>query len=210
MFLACTITNYSITLFVPTLLHGYGWSPLRTQIMTIPVYIVAAVVCVGLAYASDYTRHRFLYIFGTFIVALVAWIILYFSQHVSIGVRYMAIFLNGVVATTQPIAVVWLNNNMGSDLKRGIASGLQIGLGNFGGIIASSIFLNREAPVYHTGFSVGIGALCVGAAASVVFFGICYMENKKRDRGDRDHLFQLPEDELQMLGDRHPAFRYCY
>ncbi|KEF51228.1 uncharacterized protein A1O9_12731 [Exophiala aquamarina CBS 119918] len=211
IYFACTTTAYAMALFIPTILHDFGWSPLRTQVMTIPVYIVAAVMCVVTAFVSDRVRHRCAFIAGWLSMGLVAWIILINAFSVSVGVRYMAIFFAATATNTaMSLSIVWLNNNMGGHFKRAVAAGMQIGLGNTGGIVASNVFLRHESPFYHTGYSVGIGALCLGLSATAGFLLLIHLENKRRDRGERDYLLQLPDEELRNLGDDHPSFRYTY
>jgi MFS transporter, ACS family, DAL5 transporter family protein len=36
----------------------------------------------------------------------------------------------------------------------------------------------------------------------------CRWENRQRDLGKRDDRRDLPEEEVRMLGERHPDFRY--
>lgn len=211
MFLACTVTGYSISLFTPTIIHGFGWGVLRTQVMTIPIYFVAGFLSILVAFLSDYAHHRYLFAVAMLGIALIGYGILLRSASVSVAIRYMAIFFTATGSyTALPITVTWVNNNMGGHYKKAIAAGLQIGLGNCGGIIASNIFVTREAPTYLTGYSVGIGAIGLGFISCTAFFAWCVFENKKRDRGERDHRLNLPQEELINLGDDHPAFRFTY
>lgn len=56
---------------------------------------------------------------------------------VSVGIRYFALFCivgGGYIA--QPIVLVWASNNNSGHYKVGVASAMQVGIGNVGGIIA--------------------------------------------------------------------------
>jgi hypothetical protein len=82
---------------------------------------------------------------------------------------------------------------------------MQIGLGNCRGLIASDIYITKQAPTYHTGYSTGLGFICLGSVAGTSFVLYCVF-----DKGNRDYLFQLPPEELNNLGDDYPTFRYTY
>jgi hypothetical protein len=97
---------------------------------------------------------------------------------------------------------------MGGHHKRSIATALQIGLGNAGGIVASNIFITKQAPYYKTGYGTSLGLLLMcGVMCTVFFFGL-KAENRKRDKGGRDYRFEKERGELENMGDDHPDFRF--
>ena len=58
----------------------------------------------------------------------------------SMHVRYMAVsFVCTGVYIFQPIAIVWLANNLSGHYKRAVGLAIQAGFGNIGGIIANNI-----------------------------------------------------------------------
>lgn len=130
---------------------------------------------------------------------------------VSAGARYFALFLvvgGGYVA--QPVTLAWLANNVSGHYKRSVASALQIGVGNCGGMVASNVFLQSERPRYATGYGVGLALVWVcGLACTVMYVGV-RRENGRRDRGERDgRLVEGQEaDDLDNMGDDHPAWRF--
>ena len=87
---------------------------------------------------------------------------------------------------------------------------MQIGLGNSGGLIASNIFLESQAPQYPLGFGLSLALVWLCGFAAIATFFLLRSENKRRDAGERDHLNNLPADELDNLGDDHPRFRFSY
>lgn len=83
-----------------------------------------------------------------------------------------------------------------------------VGFGNAGGIVASNIFLESEAPAYPTGYGVSLAlAWLCGLACAALLFGV-WRENRKRERGERDH--RLEGDDADNLGDDHPHFRFTF
>lgn len=215
MYMGITVSGYSTAFFIPTILSGFHYSPSESQIHTIPVYVVCTGATLIAAWASDRLRHRYSFIMSGIVLATIGYIILLAQGPpkgpgaLSYHVRYMAVFfvVTGVYIT-QPIAIVWLVNNMGGGYKRSFGTAIQIGLGNVGGIIGSNIYLTREAPRFFTGYGVALAMLWFsGVMATLLYFGMT-AENKKRDRGERDERLSLPKEQLENLGDAHPEFRF--
>ncbi|OAL21030.1 hypothetical protein AYO22_08314 [Fonsecaea multimorphosa] len=210
-YLCILTTSYGFAYFLPTILLELGWTSTKAQVMTIPLYVFGTVVCLTCAFLSDYFKHRFSFIFGGCILAIIAYAILLSYFSVSVGVRYFALYLlQAGVVVAQPGIVGWLSNNLGGHYKRGVGIAMQLAVGNIGGIVGSNIYLMSEAPTYPTGFGTGVGLLAAGALASCVLLWYLMRENRLREKGARDHRYNLPEAELNNLGDDHPAFRFSY
>ena len=107
---------------------------------------------------------------------------------------------------TQPTTIGWLSNTVSGHYKRSVASAMQIGVGNLGGIVASLVFFDYEAPLYRTGLGVSLGMMWVSAVSCSGLYAHAIRENKKRDRGERDG--RLLEPDADNLGDDHPHWRY--
>ena len=211
MYLGVTNTGYSTSYFTPTILKELGWTSVHAQVMSIPIYIVAFIVTLVTAIYSDRLRHRYAFTMAGIFLATIGYVILLAQKRVPVGGRYFAIYLitvGGYVA--QPIILVWLNNNMGGHYKRSTGSAMQIGFGNCAGIIASNIYITKDAPTYPVGYGVSLALLWLSGIACTTFFFGLWLENKKRDRGGRDYRFNLPREELENLGDDHPRFRLVY
>ena len=211
MYFGIVNTGYSVTFFAPTILKELGWTSLRAQVLTIPVYSVGFVVTVIVAVCTDRIRHRYGFAMFGILLATIGYAMLLAQKSLPVSLRYLALFFVSVGANvTMPVVLVWLNNNMGGHYKRNIAAAMQVGFGNCGGIVASNIFITTEAPTYPVGFGVSLALIWVcGLACTTFLFGL-RRENKKRDRGERDDRYHLPQEELENLGDDHPAFRFAY
>ncbi|KMU78893.1 hypothetical protein CISG_07410 [Coccidioides immitis RMSCC 3703] len=191
MYFGIVNTGYATSFFTPTILNQLGWTAIMAQVMSIPVFVVATVVTLVCAVISDRMRHRYAFTLLGCGVATIG---------VSVGVRYMAVFMvtaGGFVA--QPVVMAWVSNNMGGHYKRSIASSMQIGFGNSGGLVASNVFLSSEKPGYPTGFGTSLGLVWICVLSCTAFFWWCRRENRIRDAGGRDYRFSLPEDELNNI-----------
>ncbi|PGH29978.1 hypothetical protein GX50_07278 [[Emmonsia] crescens] len=211
MYIGIVNSGYAVSFFTPTILNELGWTALNAQLMAVPIFACGACTAMLTAVISDRMRHRFTFTILGCIIASVGYIILLRQQSVSLGVRYFAVFaISAGSFMAHPITITWLSNNMGGHYKRGISSAMQIGIGNSGGLIASNLFFPSEAPRYPTGYGVSLALIWVCAATCIAFFLYLYRENRLRAQGLRDHLLQLPEDEVNNLGDDHPSFRFTY
>ncbi|KAA6410729.1 MAG: Major Facilitator Superfamily [Lasallia pustulata] len=211
MYFGVVNTGYSILFFTPTILKALGWTSIRAQVLSIPIYIVSCSFTLLAAFTADRLRHRYAFTMIGVLVATVGYSILLAQQRVPVSARYLAVYLITVGGyITQPVTLVWLNNNMGGHYKRSVSSALQVGIGNCGGIVASNIYITSQAPTYRVGYAVGLGLLWLCGMACTVFFVGLRMENKKRNNGGRDDRYSLPEEELENLGDDHPRFRFGY
>lgn len=211
MYMGIAVTSYSTSFFAPTVIHQLGYSAVNAQLMAVPVFVVAAVISVSVGFLADHIKHRFSFIILGCFVATIGYAIMLSQHTVSVGARYFALF---AIATggflAQPIAIVWLSNNLAGHYKRAVGSAVQIGFGNASGLIASNIFLPAEAPEYPAGYGTSFGLVWLCGIAAVAMLVLLYRENQKRDRGERDSRLEQPQEEVQNMGDHHPAFRFTY
>ena len=211
MYFGVVNTGYSTSFFTPTILQQLGWVAQRAQVMSIPIYVAAAVVALVTALATDALRHRYAFTMLGIVVASIGYILLLAQHDLSVGARYFAVYLitcGGYI--TQPVTLAWLANNTAGHYKRSVSSAFQIGFGNLGGIVASNIYLSGQAPTYPVGFGVSLGMLWLcGVCCSLFLWGL-RKENARREKGERECRRQLPPEELANLGDDHPGFRFTY
>ncbi|KAE9377036.1 major facilitator superfamily protein [Stipitochalara longipes BDJ] len=209
MYMGVVNTGYATSFFIPTIIEEMGYTAAISQVRSIPIFIVAAVAALLVAWATDRMKHRYAFTIAGVLVGGIGYVVLLCQENVSVGVKYMAcFFITTGGYMTQPVTWVWLNNNMGGHYKRAIATALQIGLGNAGGIVASNVFITKQAPRYKTGYGTSLAMLLMcGVMCTVFFFGL-KAENKKRDDGGRDYRFEKEREELENMGDDHPGFRF--
>ncbi|KAL9073506.1 MAG: hypothetical protein Q9161_002927 [Pseudevernia consocians] len=220
IYIGITVSGYATALFVPTIVNSLGYSGIESQVHSIPIWIVAAIVTLATAVLSDWTKHRYGYMMFGVLFASIGYIILlcqgplvhphtHKPAGLPLSARYMAVYL---VTTgcymVQPNAIVWVANNLGGHYKRSIILAVMIGFGNIGGIIASNIFVQTEAPRYFIGYGVSLAMLVFCGIMCTVFAVGLVGENKKRAIGERDHRLELPDSVLGNIGDDDPRFRF--
>lgn len=198
----------AIVSFQPTILRQLGYTSSQAQVHSIPVFMVAFVLAIVVAWFSDRVSHRFGFAMLGVGLAMIGWII-ELAQANPVGARYFGLFaITSGVYIMMPVLVVWNMNNLGTGYKRVIGAAFQIGGGNCAALVSSNVFISTEAPKYPTGFGVGFTLnVLAGVCCTILYLGL-KAENKRRDRGERDDRLALPPDELDNLGDEHPSFRY--
>lgn len=127
MFAGITVTTYSLVFFLPTILKQLGWTSIRAQVMSIPVFIVAAVLTLSAAVLSDHLKRRYEILMASCLLTIVGYAILFSMHSVPVGARYFAVYLmTGGGFAAQTISIVWLSNNMGGHYKRAIGVAMQV------------------------------------------------------------------------------------
>ncbi|ROW10923.1 hypothetical protein VMCG_01018 [Cytospora schulzeri] len=208
-YMGFTVSGLSMSFFLPTVLNEFGWEATEAQVYTIPVYMFALVLTLIMAWASDKIKHRYAFIMLCLVMATVGYGMALGQENLSRGVKYFGCFLiaaGGLCAS--PLCIVFLSNNEAGHWKRSVSSAVQVSCGGIAGVIGSSIFLDREKPLYRTGYGVGLGMVWVAGLAATVMALAMWMENRRRDRGDRDERLTWPEEKVRNMGDYHPHFRY--
>jgi hypothetical protein len=50
--------SFGVSIFVPVIIHGFSYSSVLDQLLTVPVHIWVSVVYISVAFAFDYPRRR--------------------------------------------------------------------------------------------------------------------------------------------------------
>lgn len=199
---------YGTSLFLPSIIRELGYASSTAQLLTVPIYVTAAVLAVTVAWFSDRSGQRSPYIFTCMCAIAVGFIIcIAASAHGGVpGVVYAGIFIAVCgIYPAFPGNVTWISNNLAGSYKRSAGMAIHIGVGNLAGAMASNFYRKRDSPKYILGHALELAFVGVGLCAVV---GL--RMNYKRINSKRD---QLPLGEYSALensemGDRAPTYRY--
>lgn len=200
---------YGISLFLPTIINNLGYTSSTAQLLTVPIYITAAILAVIFAYISDRVGKR-----SPFVISFLLMMILGFG--LCIGTSNPKVVYGGVfvaacaIYPSFPGNIAWLSNNLAGSYKRSAGMAIQIGVGNLGGAMASNFYRARDAPRYHLGHALELGFISVGIAAALIQLFAYAAINKKRARQLQNGRDQLSQAELAAKGDKAVTFRYMY
>jgi peptidoglycan/LPS O-acetylase OafA/YrhL len=76
------------------------------------------------------------------------------------------------------IIVCWYVMNLRGHVERSIGSAWMICFGNCGGIVATFIFLKKDRPYYHSGYSICLAMTALCAASSACYLFLTWRERK--------------------------------
>ncbi|OBZ69116.1 hypothetical protein A0H81_10703 [Grifola frondosa] len=151
MYFGLIVPSYGLSYFIPTIVQNLGHGSIRTQLLTVPIFACAFAFAMVSATASDYFRHRFLFIIFTSAVCLAGFIILLVVHH-DTNLQYGALFLAAMgTYSAMPLIICWFTTNLGGHHRRAVGTAWQIGFGNIGGIISAYSFLAKDAPDFIPG-----------------------------------------------------------
>ncbi|KAK4242406.1 major facilitator superfamily domain-containing protein [Achaetomium macrosporum] len=206
MYFGLIVPAYSYAYFSPTILQSYKYDAITTQLRSVPPWAVAFGFAMIVAAASDWVKHRFLFVMGAICISIAGFAVL-LNVHDNLPVQYSALFLICMgTYSAMPVIVCWFNMNLGGHHRRAIGSAWQIGFGNIGGIIATYSFVQSDAPFYRKGYAICVSFICLSAVSCIAYALAVVWENRKRSK--QPHDLNLTESEKIELGDLNPEFRY--
>lgn len=207
-FFLINITVQGLSVFLPTILFEMGWTDTKAQLYSVPPYVCACVVAIAVAYASDKTNQRGIYLAVFALIAIVGFALLRF--HTDNNVRYMAVFFITIGAFPGgPGFLSWAINNSAGPSVRAVTSSYVVTLGTIGGIVATWTYVPEDRPRYNTGNTINLCGQIATFFCAVFGILYCIRENRLRAAGKRDHRLEgLTEQEQEDLGYRHPRFHY--
>ncbi|KAK5453521.1 hypothetical protein LTS15_006706 [Exophiala xenobiotica] len=200
------ISLTSFSGFFPVILESLGYSSVRTQLLTIPVYVCIAVVLVILGAISDRTKKRGIFLAMAFAVAAAGWLMLLLStsKHLS----YAGCFLVGMGTYPQVTLIQsWMSMNIIGYTKRAGALAFIMIFGQCFALMGLEIF--TDAPKYHRG--KGLGFASAALSALLVPFFIVYIRRLNQKKEKEKHTSVAAEKRrlgIEEVCDDHPDFRY--
>ncbi|KAI5956198.1 hypothetical protein KGF54_000673 [Candida jiufengensis] len=205
------IPSYGYAYFAATIVKEMGYTAVSAQQHSVYPWVCSFGVSNLVAFCSDYTGKRIPFVVGACITAIIG-LAMILGATDNPSVRYGGCFLTcSGLYTAMPILVCWAALNNGSHLRKSVGTSWQIGFGNIGGIIATFIFLKKDAPVYKPGLATSISAVCFAIVCSLAYWFMCYRLNKtKKTDAYKQKFNSLNEKEQINLGDRNPDFVYLY
>ena len=110
-YFALAVPGYSYALFAPTILRSLGYTPVMTQLYSVPPVVAAVGLSMIAATLSDHYKRRYIFILPGLLISVTGIVIL-LNVHESVSVRYGALFLFAIGQTiATPIVICWFNAN---------------------------------------------------------------------------------------------------
>ncbi|EIN14719.1 MFS general substrate transporter [Punctularia strigosozonata HHB-11173 SS5] len=223
VYMCVIVPVFGITLFLPSIINGFGFSTTVSQLLTVPPYALGTLTIISCSYYSDKLKQRSPFILAGLVMCLIGFSINIAPVHV--GVKYFGTFfiVAGGYGTVAGV-VAWfvaslpsdtsivnqkrrLGNNIAGHYKRGAGIALHVGIGNFGGVVASNIYRTQDAPKYVLGHAIELMFVGIGLVVVPVIM-LAYMKINQRRARSITNVANYSPEQLRALGDRAPSFRY--
>ncbi|KAK9680510.1 hypothetical protein K7432_015913, partial [Basidiobolus ranarum] len=162
VYIAGSTPLYSLSLFLPSIVSGMGFTSLTAQLMSAPPYAVACVFTILVSFHADRKRERGFHIAVWMFIGMIGYLLLIVLRHKGSTALYIAAIITttGVFANI-PSMLSWFTNNIGGHTKRGVASALIISFGNIGGALGGQIYRADDAPFYPRGHAICMGCMAL-------------------------------------------------
>lgn len=157
--------GFSVVYFVPSIVQGWGYNTLQTQLHSVPPFAAALGFTLVSAYLSDRLRLHSPFIFLA-LALLITGLAILLTIHgtKTFSVEYAAICLTAMGSIGIGGHVVcWYVMNLQGHVERSLGSAWMICFGGIAGLVATFAFMKKEAPYYLTGYSLSLAtaSLCV-------------------------------------------------
>jgi sugar phosphate permease len=116
-FFLINITVQGLSVFMPTILKDLGWTDTKAQLYSVPPYVAACLVAIAIAYASDKTHQRGIWLAVFSCLAVTGFAVLRWVE--TPNIRYMALYFVTVGAFPGgPGFLAWaMNSKFQGDLS---------------------------------------------------------------------------------------------
>ncbi|KAG7085858.1 hypothetical protein E1B28_003392 [Marasmius oreades] len=197
----------STSAFLPTINRSFGFSPAKSQLMTVPPYAVAAIVLTSLAALSDRLQSRGIFMMIATAIGGVGYLILVLVP-TNISVRYFATFcITSGTYTSIGIIIAWFAHNLGSETKKATGIPMFMAMGQCGSVLGSHLLPKIEGPRYLKGFAVCCALEFLATICSFILTVSYRMDNARRNKKYGVPLANTRVD-VSELADKAPNFRY--
>ncbi|GAB7328397.1 hypothetical protein MBLNU13_g00373t1 [Cladosporium sp. NU13] len=198
---------YSFSVFLPTIINlsGNGWSSIQVQALTVPIYVLGGLTYLACSWYSDRIQQRGPFAMASISLCILGYILLIANINPEASFAGCFIVAMGLyTAAGTPFSWGPVNNPRYG--KRAIASGIQLTIGNASGVAAPFLFSTGDSPRFVPGYAGTIAMLAYALAVFSFMHFYFKWDNKKKLRGDYDHLVEgMTEEEANELGERNPS-----
>ncbi|KAF4958410.1 hypothetical protein FSARC_11027 [Fusarium sarcochroum] len=210
IFLFCNITVQGLAFFAPTIVRTIypNASVVQQQLRTVPPYIVGTFCTLSISWLSTRLDRRNIFVNLSQLPVIAGYIM--FLSTSNPYVRYAGTFLicagtfaNGALTNAQVSA------NLVTDTARASGIGLNVMLGNIGGLISTWCFLPFDGPDYPIGNGLNLAACSSIFLLTCVLFLFMRWDNRRRAQIDVGQALAGRSDaEIRDLDWKHPGFMW--
>ncbi|KAI9842839.1 MAG: hypothetical protein M1837_006860 [Sclerophora amabilis] len=203
----------ALAVFLPTIIANLGYTNNTAQFLTVPVYAAACISTLFFGWLARKTKVHGPYVLFCLALGIIATGCL--QRFKTTGVQFGLTFMLAIgMFPTPSLTLTWLAASLHPSTKRGVGLGINIACANTGGVMASFLFLPKDAPnLYEKGhFALMI---CCLVSFMIALLFVCYfrLNSLRRPLLEEDliryaALTPLERAQEDLKGDRAMNFRY--
>ncbi len=198
----------SLSNFLPAILHGFGWSTVKSQLMTVIIYACAFVNIIFSARLSDKIRQRGLVVLVNSTIGAVGYILLLTLTNPSGRFAGACVVALGVYPNVVIVLTWTATINVGYTF-RASAAALINSIGQAVAIGSNEAY--NDPPFYRRGHGSALGMI----GAELVFCTLLllllrYENNRKRKEQFSDQVQELRKLTIDEIGNKHPDYFFAY
>ncbi|KAF9888932.1 hypothetical protein FE257_008101 [Aspergillus nanangensis] len=180
--ISVNICNGGITTFNSLLIGGFGFSPLQSLLLQMPLGgCQLAVLGVISITATAFRNCRIILMMCACSLSLVGMILIRVLDNSQAYSRLGGTYLAAVFASTTPMSLSLIASNVGGFTKKATVNAMLFIAYSLGNIVGPQLYLSWQAPVYTVGIYSTIAGFCSG-----IFFLICLLAYYKHDNRRRN------------------------
>lgn len=188
--------NGPVSTFVPTIIQGFGYSPLNSLLLTMPSGAVGGIANLAVTFVASKRPGTRCWIastmtLGSCLAAVLLWQ-LPLSQKG--GLLFASTILPIGLAAYGLVLGLQLANTAGYTKRSASSAGVFAGfcIGNF---IGPQLFMNKDAPRFKPGFAVVTSTSAAVSVLILVYRFVCVAHNARRDRAGIEEGFEHAYDD---------------
>ncbi|EHY52933.1 hypothetical protein HRR83_009383 [Exophiala dermatitidis] len=174
MFLSVNVSFSSLPVFLPTIINSMSFSPLASQALAAPPYLLAFlfVLLIG-RYSDKIPDSRSLFLMGVALlsafsyagIALAGYLHESLGESGSITIRYVAVFGAAIgLFASVTLIITWTLNNQATATGKGTGLTILNIVGQCGPLIGVHVFPKSQGPFYIQGMTICAAFMALGVA----------------------------------------------
>ncbi|PWY89030.1 MFS general substrate transporter [Aspergillus heteromorphus CBS 117.55] len=209
MFFSCNVAFSSMPVFLPTIIQDMGYTPLTSQALSAPPYLVAFVTVLLTSHLSDRTRTRSPYLILHALLSSTAYFVIALTGHfhaslpapVHIAIRYLCVYpaVAGFFSAITLI-ITWTMDNRPAGEAKGASVALMNIVGQCGPLLGTRLYPATQGPWYVQGMAI-CGSFMLGVA--VLAGGLRWLlrlEMRRNKMGRGEGVGEEEGFEMEMEG----------
>jgi MFS family permease len=179
----------SLSFFVPSIVQGFGYKGIDSNLFTVPPWAFAWCCCLLAAFIGDRYDRRGVVIIFSALIGTIAFAVEGSLPGNQFKTRYGFLFIaTGATFASFPLQSGWISSNARTTAISAFAIPLNLSIGAIGQIGGLFIYKADEEPLYPTGHYTNMASCALGALAAMSLILLYTRRNRKIRQNNPDEI----------------------